>query len=239
MDNFSYIGLSRQIALRNLMEVTANNIANMSTPGFKSQNVLFREHLNKGTASTKFSQVEQVRTYRDMAAGTLMQTHNPLDVSIQGDGYFAVQTKDGGTKYTRAGSFSLNERGELITKNGDQILGDGGPLIVPAGSGEINISAAGTISTKTGTIGKLKVVSFEDSSKIEPFGDNLFSAPEGQEQPAADVQIVQGALENSNVQPVLEMNKMIEILRMYQSMQNMLNTDHELSRSMIQKLTKA
>lgn len=239
MDNFSYIGLSRQIVLHNLMAVTANNIANMSTPGFKSQNVLFREHLNKGAPSVRFSQVEQVRTYRDMSPGTLMQTHNPLDVSIQGDGYFAVQTKDGSTKYTRAGSFSLNERGEVITKSGDQVMGDGGPLVIPAGSGEINIAATGTISTRTGTIGKLKVVSFEDPSKVESFGDNLFSAPEDQEQPAADVQIVQGALENSNVQPVLEMNKMIEILRMYQSMQNMLTTDHELSRSMIQKLTKA
>jgi flagellar basal-body rod protein FlgF len=239
MENLSYIGLSRQLALRSLMDVTANNIANMNTPGFKAQNIQFREYLNKTPAEgEKISQVRDAGTYRDLGQGVLSPTYNKLDVAVQGDGYFAVQTPEG-TRYTRAGSFSLNSNGEIVTKTGYQVLSDGGsPLAVQPGAANITISEGGTVSSEKGSIGKLKLVTFEDEKGIKAMGDNLYSAGSTQEVPVEKPQVVQGMLENSNVQPVVEMNKMIELLRMYQSTQNMLITDHELMRGMIQKLTK-
>jgi len=228
------------MALHELMAVTANNVANMSTPGYKGRNLMFLEQLNRagGSGGAKVSQVKLGGAYRDLMQGTLSRTGNSLDVALQGDGYFAVQTKDG-VKYTRAGNFTLNGAGEIITPQGDPVMGDGGPLAIQQGATRITITDTGTISTELGTVGKLRIVQFEKPQNVKPFGENYLDAPEDETSPSNTTRVQQGALEASNVQPVLEMNRMIEILRMYQSTQTMLNTDHELARNMIQKLTKA
>lgn len=238
MENVSYIGLSQQMALHRLMEVTANNMANMNTPGFKSQNILFKEYLNKPQENgERISQVEDVGTYRDLAQGTLSQTANKLDFAIQGEGYFTIQTANG-TKYTRDGSFRLNERREIVTQAGDQVMGDGGALVLPEGSVYISGVENGTISTEKGTVGKLKIVTFDNPQMVVPVGGNLYDGSKAREQAIDNPKVAQGMLENSNVQPILEMNKMIEILRLYQSAQNMLMTDHERQRGAIQRLTR-
>jgi flagellar basal-body rod protein FlgF len=239
MENISYIGLSQQMALHHMMEVTANNMANMNTPGFKSQNVLFKEYLNKTKEDgEKISQVEDYGTYRDVNQGTMTQTSNKLDFAVQGDGYFAVQTATG-IKYTRDGSFSLNSKGEIVTKNGEQVMSDSNSaLTVPQNSTQIEITESGTVSTEKGSVGKLKLVNFSNPQSLIPVGNNLYETKGVAEQPVANPHIVQGMLENSNVQPILEMNKMIEIMRLYQSAQNMLMTDHDRIRSMVQRLTR-
>lgn len=231
MSSLSYIGIARQKGLRELMEVTANNMANVNTPGFKSQNMLFTDFLKKSSVGSSGS-------YRDLSQGTLTQTANNLDFAIQGDGYFAVQTDDG-IRYTRAGSFSLNSKGEIVTKLGMQVLNDVGlPLKVPSGTTQITATESGALSSNKGGIGKLKVVNFDNPKALEVAGNSLFDASNATEIPVTKPQVVQGMLENSNVQPIIEMNKMIEILRMYQSTQNVLNNDHDMTRSMIQRLTK-
>jgi len=239
MDNISYIGLSRQMALQSLMEVTANNMANMNTPGFKSQNMLFSEELGKTRGGMdKVSQVKNAGSYRNLSQGPLTQTSNNLDFAIQGDGYFAVQTA-AGVRYTRAGSFSLNNQGEIVDKAGHKALGDNGnPLTVPAGAAHITMTDSGDLSSEKGSIGKLKVVTFSNLQDLSPIGDNLYYAGNAKEVSVARPQLAQGMLEGSNVQPILEMNKMTELLRMYQSTQNILNNDHDMIRGMIQKLTR-
>lgn len=240
MENISYIGLSQQVALHRLMEVTANNMANMNTPGFKAQHVLFGEYLNKTqeTGKEKISQVLSSGSYRNMDQGSLTHTSNQLDLAVQGDGYFAVQTPSG-VKYTRAGSFALNDKGEIVTKTGDQVLSDAGnPLTVPPGAAQITVVEDGTISSEKGSVGKLKLVTFRNPQAVVPVGNNLYEAPAIQETPVDKPHVAQGMIENSNVQPILEMNKMIEILRRYQSAQNILMTDHERIRGAIQRLSK-
>ncbi|MCK4944871.1 MAG: flagellar basal-body rod protein FlgF [Alphaproteobacteria bacterium] len=240
MENISYIGLSQQIALRNLMDVTANNMANMNTPGFKSQNVLFKEYLNKAqTSGETISQVQDYGTYRDIGQGTLTQTSNNLDLAIQGDGFFAVKDVND-IRYTRAGAFSLNNNREIVTRDGLRVMSDSNSsLVIPADAAQITIARDGSISTENGSVGKLKVVMFNAPQMLTPIGGGLYDANNAQEMPADNVSVEQGMLENSNVQPLLEMNKMIELMRMYQSVQDMLVKDHERMRGAIQRLTKA
>jgi flagellar basal-body rod protein FlgF len=239
MENVSYIGLSRQMALHRLMEITANNMANINTPGYKSQNVLFREYLSKPQgADEKISQVQTIGAYRDLSQGSLTQTSNKLDMAIQGPGYFVVRTPDG-VRYTRAGSFALNSKGEIVTKAGHTVLNDtGGVLTVPTGATQITVTENGDIGSEQGSVGKMKIATFGNLQSLIPAGDNLYDAQGALERPVEKLQVVQGMIETSNVQSILEMNKMIEILRMYQSAQNMLMQDHERLRSVIQRLTR-
>lgn len=239
MENLSYIGLSQQMALHHLMEVTANNMANMSTPGYKSQDVLFKEYLNKTNDSEgKISQVQDVGTFRDLSQGPITHTGNKLDAAIDGEGYFAVQTA-GGIRYTRGGSFSFNDKGEIVTQSGNTVLSSSnGPLAMQQGATRLTIMQNGEVSSEKGTIGKLKVVSFDDAQQLLPIGGGLYEATGAAEQPVARPHVIQGALEGSNVQPIVEMNRMIEVMRLYQSAQNMIMNDHDMQRSMIQKLTQ-
>ncbi|MBI3441935.1 MAG: flagellar basal-body rod protein FlgF [Proteobacteria bacterium] len=238
MDNLSYVSLSRQEALRNLMEVTANNMANMNTPGFKAQNIQFSEYLKKSPGGGEaISQVKSMGAYNDFGQGILTQTSNKLDFALQGDGYFSVQAADG-VRYTRDGSFSLNNKGQIVTQTGHPVLSDSGnPLTIQSGAAQIKVLEDGTVTTEKGSVGKLKVVSFASPQSVVAVGKNLFAATMPAV-PVAKPKVEQSMLENSNVQPILEMNRMIEILRMYQSTQNIQNNDHDLARSMIQHLTR-
>lgn len=243
MENISYIGLSQQMALRQKMDVTANNLANMSTPGFKSQSVLFLEYLNapKETGVTGKDAIRQVvdaASYRDLSTGVLKQTYNDLDFAVQGDGYFAVQTPFG-TRYTRDGSFALNDQREIVNKSGYAVLNTTGqPIIIPEGASKITVGKNGAITTDAGEAGQLKVVTFDNEQKLIEEGENLLSSGDMNELPVERLHVVQGALEGSNVNSIVEMNSMIEILRLYQSSQRMLMSDHERIRGAIQRLTK-
>lgn len=239
MENISYIGLSQQLSLSEQMNISANNLANMTTPGFKSQAALFVEYLTAPKQGETVKQVQDHGSYRDLTSGSLKQTFNDLDVAIHGEGYFAVQTPDGSTKYTRDGSFALNADNEIVNKSGYPVMGDGGStLTVPAGSSRITITSDGTITTDRGDVGKLQVTNFENQQKMIEVGGNLLDAGGAPEVAVENLKISQGAIEQSNVNPIIEMNKMVEILRQYQATQKMLMADHERIRSTIQKLTK-
>lgn len=239
MDSISYIGLSQQMALHQLMDVTANNIANMNTPGFKSENILFHEYVNQAPGSAeKVSQVQSYGSYHNLSQGTLTQTFNNLDAAIQGDGYFAVQTPEG-VRYTRNGAFSLNNKNEIVTKAGHQVMSEGGgPITLPADAAHISILENGEVATEKGPVGKLKIASFENPQLLKPQGEGLYDAGNLQTTSVTKPHVYQGMLETSNVQPILEMNRMMEVLRMYQASQNMLMTDHDRQRTVIQRLTR-
>jgi flagellar hook-basal body protein len=145
MENISYIGLSQQIALRQEMDVTANNIANMNTPGFKANGVVFLEFLNRSRQDPDtIRQVSDISTYRNLSPGSMMQTHNTLDFAINGEGYFEVQTPDG-PRYTRDGGFQLNEQRQLVNKSGYLLQGDGGPITIPPEAAQVHLTAGGTV----------------------------------------------------------------------------------------------
>ena len=235
MTDTSHIGLSRQAALERQMEVVANNIANMNTTAFKAQHTLFSEYLN---AHSGEKTVQAKSTYRDLSQGTLKPTYNELDFSVQGEGYFAVQTPEG-TKYTRNGSFSLNGAGVIVTKAGYPVLGDNGsPLTVPTGAAQITVDKAGNLNSEKGSIGKLKLATFDNQQMLKAIGGNLYDANNAPEKAVRTPHVVQGMLESSNVNAIVEMTEMTKITDAYDSVQKQQTSEHQRAQTMIQILTK-
>jgi flagellar basal-body rod protein FlgF len=253
MENLALIGLSRQIALHRELEVVANNIANLNTTGYKSDGSVFHEFLMpvaragafQGT-DQRLSYVHDRATWHNFSTGPTRPTGNPLDVSIDGDAFFVVQTPRG-ERYTRNGSLQLNATGELVTNAGDRVLGDGGPIQFQPTDSNISINPDGTITVRESgnaasdsARGRIRLVRFERVQTLLKDTSSMFRAPDGTApQPAdASVRIVQGTIEQSNVRPVIEMARMIELTRTYTQIANLLQQASEHRRSAIDKLAE-
>ena len=235
MENPIYVALSRQEALRRQMDVVANNIANMNTTGYKQQRMLFQEYLDKPERNERVSFVQDYGLMRDVRPGVLTVTNNTLDLALRGEGYFTVETLSG-PRYTRAGAMQLNGDRELVDANGLPVLSEGDARItIPANVASITVSGDGTVSSEQGEIAKLKVVTFDDQQLMSELGGGLY-ATDQEPVPVAQPQVTQGALETSNVQPIVETTQMIDVLRQYQSTQRMIDTEHERLRTAIQRL---
>jgi flagellar basal-body rod protein FlgF len=242
METPIYIALSRQMTLRQQMDVVANNIANASTPGFKAEMMLMSEVELPAERGVELSYVQDFATARDFSPGPLRATGNDLDLAIQGNGFFTVQTPDG-IRYTRVGHFQLDASGTLVTSQGHPVLAGGGTVTLDPDDGPVQIAADGSISTDRAlggqllqVAGKLDLVDFADRHALVPAQDNLFIAG-GQAPTAATGQITQGMLEDSNVRPILEMTNLIEVTRGYQAMQRFMDSEHERQRRAISSIT--
>lgn len=207
---------------QNTLEAQANNIANASTAGFKAERLIYDsvEARRKGTGD-KQNLVVGVSTTSgvDFAAGSIQQTGRSLDVAIDGDAFLQIQTPRG-TRFTRAGNLTLNANGQLVTKNGDLVVGENGTITVP-GDGELSIGQDGSLAAAGQTFDKLKLVKFNNpAAALSKEGDSLFLAT-GAEQPQENVssKVVQGALENSNINSISEMVAMINNNREFESLQ--------------------
>jgi flagellar basal-body rod protein FlgF len=245
MENALLVGLSRQMVLRRELDTIANNIANVNTTGFRSDRLLFQEHMmpparvdafRRGDRPVSF--VIDPRTVTNFQMGTVQQTGSDLDVAIQGGGFFAVQTPRG-ERYTRAGAFQLNAQGQLVTINNEPVLTEGGPISFTAEDGRVAIGVDGTISTQQGVRGRLRVVDFANEAALTKDGDNLFAAPQGV-RPTNNrtARVLQGAIERSNVQAIPEMGRMIEVTRAYQSVTQMIDRTQDLRRTAIERLAQ-
>ena len=238
MENTLMIALSHQAALRRRMDVIANNIANMNTTGFKAEQPLFAEHVvrNRGGATPlgdALSFVIDRATIRDTADGGFEATGNPLDVAIHGDGFFAVETP-AGEQYTRNGRFRVSPEGLLVTEHGHPVLGQGGePLAIGRADGEIAISSDGVVSSTNGEIGRLRIVRFDDPQRLLMVAGGLMMA----DAPASEVafpQVEQGMIENSNVEAIREMTRMIEVHRSYDRAKQLIDREDERIRTMME-----
>ena len=251
MENALLIGLSRQTVLERQLDVVANNIANVNTAGFKSDQSLFEEYLRSGAHEDNFkptdrrvSYVQDRGTYRDFAQGPAEQTKNPLDVAITGNGFLVVQTA-AGERYTRDGGLQLNNQGQLVTAAGNPVLGTGGPIVFQPTDHDINVTPDGTISVvegngRTDSIrGKLRLVNFPDAQKLLKEGFNLYAAGEGGgPQPDTKSVVRQGFLEKSNVNSVAEMSRMMEVTRAYTAISTLIQQQSDLHKSAIQQLAE-
>jgi flagellar basal-body rod protein FlgF len=236
MHNSLLVGLTAQMTLRRNMEIVSNNLANVSTSGFKRETPAFEELIVPVKAdSANMRKISFVRDWghiRDMSGGPMQQTGAPLDVAIEGDGFMVVRTPDG-ERFTRDGHFQLDASGKIVNANGFPVLSEGGEITVPPGETGIRISQDGSVSTTQGIIGKIRVVSLPHAS-LRKEGGNLYKSDE---QPApVGARVVQGAIERSNVQPVVEMTRMIEIMRAYQSSTETLNATNDIIRRAVQRL---
>jgi flagellar basal-body rod protein FlgF len=240
MDNSFMVGLSAQQVLRQRMDSTANNLANMTTAGFKVEHVVSRELSEKPANASDLPNdiafTDAWMLQRDFAPGPLERTGNPLDFALEGEGFFAVQTA-GGEAYTRDGRFGLDDQGRVVTRTGDPVLGDGGPITLNPDGGPISVSREGSISQDGVIVGTLRVSTFDTPGALEKIGANMWRATD--EAPRAiPGTIAAGFVEGSNVNAIQELTDMIEISRAYTSVAKMLSQSDELRGASIEKLAR-
>jgi flagellar basal-body rod protein FlgF len=228
------IDLSRMMALRTRLDVAANNLANTETTGFRARQLSFQEYLSPVPREVgekperPLSLVDAAFAVTSSTAGALQTTGNPLDLAIDGNGYFAVRTEQG-ERYTRDGSFTLDSTGRLVTMDGQPVLGDSGVISVPPDGGAITIDPTGRISTKRGALGRLRLVSFANRASLWAVGGNrLASDTAPSETNPASVRVVQGTVERSNVQPTFEMSRLAEISRSYDMVGGLLKNTQDV-----------
>lgn len=235
MDTTAYVALSRQVALQRQMTEVATNIANAATSGYKAEHTLFETVLQRAGPPRRVAFVQDVGLVRDLRDGPLVATGNPLDLAISGAGYFSVATPNG-PRFTRGGHFELDARGELVTADGHPVLDEGGaPIAVPPGERRITVTPEGIVAAGRAVVGRLGIVSFADEQALRREGAGLYATDEAP-QPVAWPNVVQGRIEGSNVQPVVEMTRMIETTRAFEGTQRLVEAHHELERRAIERL---
>jgi len=241
MENALLIGLSRQIALQRQMDVVANNLANINTTGFRAEKIMFAEtQMPLANRNNDFRYVDPPlaftqdwATMHDLAPGAIVQTGNPLDVALQGDGFLAVQTP-GGERWTRSGALQIDATGTLVDLDGNPVLGENGEIRFGPDETDITIAPDGSVTTSDGPKGKLRLVAFANPQALVREGDNLFSG--GSPVEAANTRVLQGAIERSNVSGVAEMTEMIRVSRAYETLAGLMQQQDETMRSAIQQL---
>lgn len=244
MDSPSYIVLSRLSSQQRASALTAHNLANADTPGFRASRPVFAEFVQQqgrvaGPAGGRGVGYTWDRaSWRDTAPGAVQRTGNPLDVAITGEGFFAVETERG-ERFTRAGRFALGADGRLVDGEGQAVLGqDSRPIAISPGDTRIEILGDGSIRSENGALGRLRVVRFADEQALRAEGDRHFAA-EGQDPQEVDRPgLVQGAVEGSNVQSIVEMTRMMAELREFQMATQFLEREGERQQSAVDRLLR-
>ena len=198
-----------------------NNLANAGTPGFKAQHLHVLKTIEEGDKANEVS-ASVTGMYVDFSQGISQKTGNPLDLHLQGDGFFVVQTREG-QAFTRKGDFAVNKSNQIVTQAGDTVIGDGGPITLK--DGKINISQDGSVYVDESQVGKIKIVDFTNRKTLSQTGGGLYRDPgtagmKKVEQPL----IMSGFIELSNVNIVKEMAKMIDIHRSFETYQKIIQT---------------
>ena len=242
METSTLIALSRQGGIRRQLDIVANNIANMNTTGFKGEQMMFTQHLVKSGGGQrllgpKLAFTRDIATMLDTSDGPMEKTGNSLDLGINGEGYFVIQTENG-ERYTRNGRFQLDDGGQLVNQNGDPLLSTANePLFLSPEDTEIAISRDGTVSTNNGDLGRIRLVGFENPQNLKRGADGLFNTDE-RPKDIESPEINQGMLEGSNVKPIFEMARMITIHRNYDNIRNFIKREDERMRNMVKELGK-
>jgi flagellar basal-body rod protein FlgF len=243
MDSGYYAACTAMASRTRALDTIANNLANASTPGYRAQHNIFSSVLAEAGDETESPLNKAMNNYGimsgttlDRTQGAIQKTGNDLDVAIQGSGFFVVQTA-GSSMYTRDGAFQVSATGQLISAAGDPVMGEKGPIaILP---GKLSISADGTISSNGAVAGKLKLVDIAPGADLKSVGGTNYSAPESSETPAVGSIVQQGALENSNVNPVTSMVELITAQRSAEMMQHALSMfNSEMDKTATQDLSK-
>ncbi|ODS30469.1 MAG: flagellar hook protein [Candidatus Scalindua rubra] len=223
-------------AYANVQDVIARNLANANTIGFKKNTVSFKSILTEvdGVETSNL----QTNYGVDQSNGKLTYTGNNLDIAIDGDGFFTLET-DKGMRYTRNGQFQLSSNGEIITATGSKLLGQSGPIIIPKGGREIVIDNKGVVRADGKDVGELIITNFTDLTRLVPTGDSMFTAPLETINENGDVKfrVAHGYLERSNVNAVMEMVDMIANMRSYEASTGVIKTFSDLMERLISSQT--
>lgn len=236
MDNASYATLTRQSGLLREIQVLAHNVANLSTTGFRREGLVFSEfvrQLDRQEEPLSMAAANARQTY--LVQGGLTATGGAFDLAIEGDGFFRIDTPEG-ERLTRAGHFIPNAQGELVTPDGHRLLDLGGAAVfVPAEAAQIAISRDGTISADGQPLAQLGLVVPDDPSSLRR-ASGVLHFVEGDTLPVENPVILQGFLEDSNVNPISEMARLVAVQRAYESGQKFLDREDERIRNVVQTL---
>lgn len=221
MDRGIYPIVAAAVAQERHLDILTGNLANIQTTGYKREKALFKTLLAQSVAGKAGPQTDtgnlfpqMVRTFTDWKEGVLRPTGNPLDMALDGEGFFVVQTPQG-EEYARGGNFILNENRDLVTRDGAQVMGRNGPLKIPVG--KMTVNDKGEVLVNDAVVGVVKVVKFANPSSAVRVGERF--ATNGEVLPAPTTKVVGESLEGSNVNPVEEFARLIEITRHYESIQ--------------------
>ncbi len=239
----TYVALSRLAAQQRALDVTAANLANASTPGFKASRVLFTDWLSAQTGADtlrgerKVAFTQDRATYRELQPGPLQHTGNPLDLAISGNGYFTVNTPRG-PRLTRAGHFTPLADGAIGDLEGNSLLDAAGqPIRLSPNDTDITITADGTVSSQSGEIGRIGIVQPADPNRMTAEGARTLRA-DSDTASVPTPKLVQGAVEDSNVQPILETTRMMDDLRSFQFTSEFVQAEADRMQSAIDKITE-
>lgn len=237
METSGYVTLTRQSGLMREMEIIAHNMANAATTGFRQQGIVFSEYIEAVGQDDSLSMAAARVKSTSMSQGILTQTGNPLDLAIEGNGFFQLETQNG-IRLTRAGAFNVNSVGDIVTAEGHRVLDIGGaPINVPPGEADVTVAADGTVSLGEQLLGQLGVVEPEAGADLKREAGVLFQT-DAALIPAANGLVLQGHLEGSNVDAISQLTRLIEVQRAYEMGQKLLDMGDERSKSALQTLIK-
>lgn len=237
MENASYTALTRQSGLMREMSVIANNIANANTTGYRQEGLVFSEVVQKVEGGPSLSMATARARATSLQSGTMTQTGGPLDLAIDGDGFFLIQTPNG-ERLSRAGHFMPNAQGDLVTPDGHAVLDAGGaPLFVPQNASIISIAPDGTISADGQLLGQVGIVTPSAGTQIIR-DDGVHFRADGPIEPSFNARVRQGFLEGSNVDPMTQIARMIEVQRAYEMGQSFAESENERIRNAMRTIIK-
>lgn len=243
MDSGYYAACAGLAAQTQALELVAHNLANLETTGYRGQQTTFRSlvagqaRLNGNPINAAINDYGVLSGSRlDESPGSLSATGNPLDAAIAGKGFFTVQSAEG-VVYTRDGSFHLTPTGQLVTNQGDAVLGEQGPIILP--NGNLTVSADGTISVNGSVVEKLRLAEFSPNTSLMAVGNSTYTAPVGSALAPAESSVRQGMLESSNVSTTEAVVQLITVQRNAEMLSRALSAiDGQLNQVAVQDLPK-
>ena len=234
MDAAGYTALTRQSGLMREMQVVANNIANLSTTGFRREGMIFSEYVDRMDEDPSLSMANGNTRLVDLSQAGVNQTGGTFDLAIQGDGFFLIETPNG-QALTRAGAFTPSAAGELVTPDGNRLLDQGGaPVFIPPGAAKVAVAEDGTVSADGQPVARIGLWGPTDPTALRRQTGTRFTA--GEMQPVEGATVLQGFLEESNVEPVSEIARMIEVQRAYEMGQKFMDAEDQRMRGVIQTL---
>jgi len=243
MDSGYYAACAGLAAQTDALELVAHNLANLSTVGYRGEQATFQSLVASEPMAPSNPLNTAVNDYGvlggsriDLNSGSLAATGNPLDLAVAGSGFFVVQSPQGPV-YTRDGGFHLTATGELVTAEGDAVLGQQGPIDLP--NGAVAVSNDGTVSVDGTVVEQLRLAEFSPNTPLKAMGNALYTAPDGSALPPASSSVRQGMLENSNVSPVEGAVQLIMIQRNAEMMQRALSIfDSQFNQTAVEDLPK-
>jgi flagellar basal-body rod protein FlgF len=236
MESTAFLALSKQVAIEMRLASLSNNLANASTPGYRRTEMSFDGFVSRQHASARIIYPVERPMRVDLTAGPVVATGNQLDLSIGGnDRAFFVVARGNDTFLTRAGTLQLDQDGQLMTPSGNPVLGTSGePIVLPGRSGTITVTATGAIYEGDDLVGELDVVEVPPGATLDARGDGLMKA--SATRPAEGFEVKQGVVEQSNVQSIMELTRLIQLTRDFEALQQIQSSEHARLTDVIERV---